>query len=91
MQTRHIDYRNGTYTIDSNYVQPRVAGFHLLVENNKGIFVIRWEEREGIDREKFEQEKENARTSLMKEKQKTVYEDWIQSLRNLAKVERLNL
>jgi peptidyl-prolyl cis-trans isomerase D len=62
-----------------------------VFENFRGIFVIRWEGREGIDKEKFEQEKENARTSLMQEKQQTVYEDWLESLRNRAKVERLSL
>ena len=62
-----------------------------VLENNSGIFVIRWEGREGIDREKFEQEKEDARTSLMTEKQQIVFEDWLESLKNQAKVERLSL
>ncbi len=62
-----------------------------VFENNKGIFVIRWEGREGIDKEKFEQEKEDARASLMKERQQTVFEDWLGSLKNRAKVERLSL
>jgi peptidyl-prolyl cis-trans isomerase D len=62
-----------------------------VLENNSGIFVIRWEGREGIDREKFEQEKESVRTSLMQEKQRTVYEDWLESLKTQAKIKRLNL
>ena len=52
--------------------------------------MIRWEGREGIDREKFEQEKEAARASLMKEKQGTVRGDWLESLKSLAKVERIS-
>jgi peptidyl-prolyl cis-trans isomerase D len=62
-----------------------------VFENNKGIFVVRWEGRKGIDREKFEQEKENVRASLMKEKQQTVYQDWLGSLKNQAEIERLSL
>jgi len=62
-----------------------------VFENFRGIFVIRWEGREGIDKEKFEQEKENARASLMQEKQRTVFQDWLESLKNRAKVERLSL
>jgi len=62
-----------------------------VFENNKGIYVIRWEGREGIDKEKFEQEKEDARASLMEEKQRTVFRDWLESLRNRAKVERLSI
>ncbi len=60
-------------------------------ENSKGIYVIRWEGREGIDREKFEQEKEGARVSLMKEKQQTIFRDWLDSLKNQAKVERISI
>ncbi len=60
-------------------------------ENNRGIFVIRWEGRDGIDREKYKQEKEDARASLMQEKQRTVFGDWLESLKNRAKVERLSL
>ena len=62
-----------------------------VFENNRGIFVIRWEDREGIDREKFEQEKEDARASLVMEKQSIVIRDWLESLRNRAKIERLSL
>jgi len=62
-----------------------------VFENFRGIFVIRWEGRDGIDSEKFEQEKEDARASLMQEKQQTVFGDWLESLKNRAKVERLSL
>ncbi len=62
-----------------------------VFENNRGIFVIRWEGREGIDKEKFEQEKEDARASLMMEKQRTVFRDWLESLRNRAKIEKLSI
>ena len=44
-----------------------------------------------IDREKYKQEKENARASLMQEKQRTVFGDWLESLKNRANVERLSL
>jgi peptidyl-prolyl cis-trans isomerase D len=62
-----------------------------VFENSRGVFVIRWEGREGIDKEKFEQEKESARASLMQEKQRTVFRDWLESLKKRAKVERLSV
>jgi peptidyl-prolyl cis-trans isomerase D len=62
-----------------------------VFENDKGIFLIRWEEREGIDMEKYKEEQENVRASLVREKQQTIFRDWLESLRNRAEIERLNL
>src|ERR1035437_7640821 len=32
-------YQGGIYSIDSNYVRPRLAAVHLIVENNRMAFV----------------------------------------------------
>ena len=80
------DFRETAFSLGEDRPYP-----DKVFENNKGIYVIRWEGREGIDKEKFEQEKEDARASLMKEKQRTVFRDWLESLRNRAKVERLSI
>jgi peptidyl-prolyl cis-trans isomerase D len=80
------DFREVVFDLDEDRRYP-----DKVFENNKGIFVIRWEGREGIDKEKFEQEKEDVRALLMKEKQQIFLEDWMQSLKNRAKIERLSL
>ena len=53
--------------------------------------MIRWEGREEIDGKKYEEEKEEFRAALIREKQQTVFGDWLESLRNRAKIERLSL
>jgi peptidyl-prolyl cis-trans isomerase D len=62
-----------------------------VFENDKGIFVIRWEEREGIDMEKYKEEQEELRTSFVREKQQTVLDAWLESLKNRAEIERIDL
>ena len=55
--------------------------------NNKGAFVIRWEANEGIDENKFQEEKDNYRTSLTQTKHQRVFESWIKNLRKKAEIE----
>ncbi len=57
--------------------------------NNKGAFVIRWEANEGIDENKFQEEKDNYRTSLTQTKHQRVFESWIKNLRKKAEIEIL--
>ena len=55
--------------------------------NNKGAFVIRWEGNEGIDEKKFQEEKDNYRTSLTQTKHQSIFESWMENLRKKAKIE----
>jgi peptidyl-prolyl cis-trans isomerase D len=58
-----------------------------VFETDKGVIVIRFEERKGIDRAKYEEEKEDYRMSLMRIKNQVIYGDWLKGLRAQAQIE----
>ena len=58
-----------------------------VFETDKGVIVIRFEERKGIDRAKYEEEKEDYRMSLMRMKNQVIYGDWLKGLRAQAQIE----
>lgn len=39
MPANYIDYQDNTVTIDADYVQAGVAGFHLMIENGRAAFL----------------------------------------------------
>jgi peptidyl-prolyl cis-trans isomerase D len=57
--------------------------------NPKGAYVIRWMGRQGIDPKKFEEEREKYRFLVMQVKQARVYENWLDGLRQEARIEML--
>lgn len=58
-----------------------------IFENDRGAFVVRWEGRKGIDRSKYEKEKEQYRVSLMQAKHQVAFRDWIEGLKKRACIE----
>jgi peptidyl-prolyl cis-trans isomerase D len=71
------------------------AAFHLnkdrpypdrIFESPAGAFVIRWQAYKGIDQKKFQEEKEQFRFSLLRLKQRTTFEYWLDALRKRAQV-----
>lgn len=58
-----------------------------VFENKKGVFVIRWEGQEGIDEEKYSEDKEKFRHSLMLAKHKGILGGWLEDLKNKAEIE----
>ncbi|OPX39967.1 MAG: hypothetical protein B1H13_08605 [Desulfobacteraceae bacterium 4484_190.3] len=58
-----------------------------VYENQAGAFLIRWEGYKGIDQEKFKKEKEKYRFSLLRLKQRTAFQNWLDALRKKAEVE----
>ena len=58
-----------------------------VFENEKGVFVIRWEGEEGIDKEKYRKDKEKFRHSLMLAKHKSMLGGWLENLKNKAEIE----
>ncbi len=58
-----------------------------VFENQKGAYVIRWEGKKGIDRKEYEKEKEQYRFSLMMERHKRAYQNWVQHLKKKAEIE----
>lgn len=58
-----------------------------VFETDKGVIVIRFEGRKGIDLAKYEEEKENYRMSLMRAKNQVIYVDWLKELKGRAQIE----
>jgi peptidyl-prolyl cis-trans isomerase D len=57
-----------------------------VFETGKGVFVIRYEGSEGIDKAKFEEEKDKYRQSLMMARQRVLTENWLENLRQKAEI-----
>jgi peptidyl-prolyl cis-trans isomerase D len=60
-----------------------------VFQNDKGVFVIRWEGKQDIDRSKFEEEKKLYRDMLARLKNQTLFREWIDDLKSRAKIEML--
>ena len=58
-----------------------------VYETDKGAYVIRWEAKQGIDMKKYEEEKEKYRFSLMQARQESLFQAWLENLRNKAKIQ----
>lgn len=58
-------------------------------QNDKGVFVIRWEGEQDIDRNKFEEEKKLYRDMLVRLKNQTLFKEWVERLKSQAKIEIL--
>ena len=56
-------------------------------ETNRGVFIIRWLAREGIDNNKFREEEQEYRSSLVQTKHDRVFDNWLQNLRKNADIE----
>jgi peptidyl-prolyl cis-trans isomerase D len=56
----------------------------------RGVFVVRWEGKEEIDEGKYKEEKEGYLSSLMLEKHKAIYGEWLQNLRERAEIRIVN-
>jgi peptidyl-prolyl cis-trans isomerase D len=60
-----------------------------VFQNDKGVFVIRWEGEQDIDRNKFEEEKKLYRDMLVRLKNQSLFKEWIDHLKSRAKIEML--
>lgn len=58
-----------------------------IFSSEKGVYVIRWEARIGIDEKKYGEEKEKYRFYLMQAKQRRAFENWLKNMRKNAKIE----
>ena len=58
-----------------------------ILTSDKGALVIRWEERKGIDPDKFQEEKEQYRVGILQAKQRHATQLWLESLRRKADIE----
>jgi peptidyl-prolyl cis-trans isomerase D len=60
-----------------------------VFDGEKGVFVIRYEDRQGIDNEKYQAEKESYRTSLVQARLRLLSGQWLQGLQKKAEIEIL--
>jgi peptidyl-prolyl cis-trans isomerase D len=60
-----------------------------VFQNDKGVFVIRWEGEQDIDRIKFEEEKKLYSDMLVRLKNQSLFKEWIEHLKSRAKIEML--
>jgi peptidyl-prolyl cis-trans isomerase D len=60
-----------------------------VFENEKGVFVIRWEGEQGISQAKFEEEKQEYRDMLKRMKEQDLFKNWLDNLRKSARIEIL--
>jgi len=58
----------------------------MVFENSKGSLVIRWEEYSGIDKEKYQEDKEKHHFYLMQQKRSRIFENWLAYLNNSADI-----
>jgi hypothetical protein len=59
-----------------------------VLENEDEALVIRWEAEEGIDKEKYSQEKRQYADSLMLLKRLSLYDTWLKRLKDQADIDR---
>ena len=60
-----------------------------VFDGEKGVFVIRFEDRQGIDNEKYQAEKESYRASLVQARLRLLSGQWLQGLQKKAEIEIL--
>jgi peptidyl-prolyl cis-trans isomerase D len=79
-----------------------MAGFHSSVfklnqnkrypdnvfENETGAYVVRWEDKKGIDEQKFKEEKDKYLASILSTKQQYIFSSWLQRLTENAKIDK---
>ena len=58
-----------------------------VFKNNKGAYVVKWEEKQGIDPAKYEEEKEMYGKSLTQRKQQEAFLDWIDRMKAKSKID----
>lgn len=60
-----------------------------VIENDKGLFVIRYEGREGVDKEKFQEERGRYAHSLTVARHRVALKNWLEDLRRKAAIETI--
>jgi peptidyl-prolyl cis-trans isomerase D len=57
-------------------------------ENDTGAYVVRWEEKKGIDESKFKEEKDKYIESILSMKQQYIFAGWLERLMANAEIDR---
>jgi peptidyl-prolyl cis-trans isomerase D len=99
---RHLVTKTSEYLTRSDYIpqigyapELQEAAFSLsenriypdrVFQTGKGVIVIKFEGRKGVDMAKYEKEKENYRLSLMRAKNQVIFGDWLGDLKRRAEI-----
>ncbi len=59
-----------------------------VFEGEEGIFVIRWEDKRGIDKEKYQEEEQRYADSIISSKRQNLYYSWLERLKDRADIDR---
>jgi peptidyl-prolyl cis-trans isomerase D len=59
-----------------------------VFEGEEGVFVIRWEDKQGIDKEKYQEEKQRYADSIISSKRQVLYYSWLERLKDRADIDR---
>jgi peptidyl-prolyl cis-trans isomerase D len=59
-----------------------------VFENETGAFIIRWEEKKGINEEDYKKEKDTYASSMLSTKKQYIFSSWIQRLMKSAEIDR---
>ena len=57
-----------------------------VFENINGVFVIRWEERKGIDEKELQKKKKEITYKLIEKKHGQTFDNWLENLKNNADI-----
>jgi peptidyl-prolyl cis-trans isomerase D len=58
-----------------------------VFEGEEGIFVIRWEDKQGIDDEKYQEEEQRYADSIISSKRQVLYYSWLERLKDRADID----
>jgi peptidyl-prolyl cis-trans isomerase D len=59
-----------------------------VFENDEGAFVIRWEEKQEIDKSKYQNDKKRYADGLMRQRQQAIFRSWVERLKKNAEIDR---
>lgn len=59
-----------------------------VLENDNGVFIVRWDDEKDIDLKKYETEKEQYRQAILLEKNRVILEAWMEQLKKNADIDR---
>jgi len=79
------DLQEAAFTLDQNKRYP-----DGVFENDRGVFVIRWAGQKGIDEERYKEDREKYRFSLMRAKHGEIFGDWLKDLKKRAEIEMVS-
>ncbi len=76
------ELQDAAFSLSENRIYP-----DGVFQTDRGVIVIKFEGRKGVDMAKYEEEKMNYRMSLMRTKNTVIFGDWLKELKGRAEIE----